>query len=124
MNVVLWVIAAVLAVAFLGAGALKLLQPKEKLIASGLTWVEDSSAAAVKALGAVEILGAIGLILPALVDIAPILVPLAATGLAVTMIGAAITHFRRGELQSIAVNVVLFVLAAVVAWGRFGDWAF
>jgi uncharacterized membrane protein len=124
MDIVLWIIAGLLAAAFLAAGAMKLIQPKEKLAASGMTWTEDFSAGAVKAIGAVEVLGAIGLILPAVTGIAPVLVPLAATGLAITMIGAAVVHARRGETQAIAPSVVLLILAAVVAWGRFGPYSF
>ncbi|MEU4161767.1 DoxX family protein [Actinoplanes sp. NPDC026670] len=124
MNIVLWVIAGLLAAAFLGAGGMKLSQSKEKLAASGMAWTEDFSAGAVKAIGAAELLGAIGLILPALLDIAPVLVPLAATGLALTMIGAVVVHLRRGETQAIAPSAVLFVLSAIVAWGRFGPYAF
>lgn len=124
MNVVLWIIAGLLAAAFLAAGAMKLIQPKEKLAASGMAWTEDFSAGAVKAIGAVEVLGAIGLILPALTGIAPVLVPLAATGLAITMAGAVVVHLRRGETQAIAPGAVLLILAAVVAWGRFGPYAF
>ncbi|MEV5354910.1 DoxX family protein [Streptomyces sp. NPDC052693] len=124
MNVTLWVIASILAVAFLLAGLMKVGQPKEKLAASGMAWVEDYSAGAVKAIGAVEVLGALGLVLPAAFDIAPILVPLAATGLAITMLGAAVVHGRRKENQMIGANVVLLLLAAVVAWGRFGPYAF
>jgi hypothetical protein len=124
MNIVLWVIAGLLAAAFLGAGVMKLSQSKEKLAASGMGWTEDVSAGAVKAVGALELLGAIGLILPAAVGVVPVLVPLAATGLALTMIGAIVVHARRGELQAIAPGSVLFVLSAVVAWGRFGPHSF
>jgi hypothetical protein len=56
--------------------------------------------------------------------IAPVLVPLAAVGLVLLMVGAAITHVRRKELPLVAVNVVLLALAAVVAWGRFGPFSF
>ena len=124
MNVVLWIIASVLAVAFLGAGLMKVAQPKEKLAASGMGWTEQFSPGAIKLIGGLEVLAAIGLILPAALDIAPVLVPLAAVGLVLLMIGAAITHARRNEAQMIAVNVVLLVLAAVVIWGRFGPYSF
>ena len=79
----------------------------------------DFSAGFVKALGAVEILGAFGLILPALLDIAPILVPLAAVGLAVIMAGAAIVEFRRHDFKHALGNLIYLALAAFVAWGRF-----
>lgn len=120
MNLVLWIIAGYLAAAFLVAGASKLFIPQEKLSkAPGAGWVLDFSAGFVKALGAVEILGAVGLILPALLDIAPILVPLAAVGLALIMVGAAIVTFRRHEFKHTLGNLTYLALAAFVAWGRF-----
>jgi uncharacterized membrane protein YphA (DoxX/SURF4 family) len=124
MNIVLWIIASVLAVAFLGAGLFKLLRPKDQLAASGLGWTEDFSAGTVKLIGGLEVLAAIGLILPAALDIAPVFVPLAALGLVLVMIGAAVTHARRGEIPIVAINLVLLILAAVVVWGRFGPYSF
>ncbi|XVQ06365.1 DoxX family protein [Spirillospora sp. CA-255316] len=124
MNITLWILASVLAVAFLAAGAMKVALPREKLVNSGMAWAGDFPPGAVKAIGAVEVLGGLGLVLPAAVDIAPILVAWAALGLAAVMAGAAITHLRRNEAQMIPVNVVLLVLAAVVAWGRFGPQSF
>jgi uncharacterized membrane protein YphA (DoxX/SURF4 family) len=123
MNVVLWIVAGVLAAAFLVAGLTKLTQPKQKLAAQ-MGWVEDFSPGAVKAIGALEVLAAIGLILPAALDIVPVLVPLAAVGLAVLMVGAVVTHARRREPQLIVINVVLLALAVVVLWGRFGPYSF
>jgi uncharacterized membrane protein YphA (DoxX/SURF4 family) len=78
----------------------------------------------IKARGVLEILAAIGLILPAALDIAPILVPLAATGLVLMMIGAIIVHSRRKETQALPINIILLLLAAFVAWGRFGPYSF
>lgn len=124
MNVVLWILAGVLAAAFLGAGVMKVARPKEQLASSGMAWTEDFSPGVVKLIGALEILAGIGLILPAVLDIAPVFVPLAALGLVLMMIGAAVVHVRRKELQTIAPSVVLLVLAAVVAWGRFGPYSF
>ena len=123
MNIVLWIIASLLALAFLGAGLTKLTQPKEKL-GERMTWTRHTSAGAVKAIGALEVLAAIGLILPAALGIAPILVPLAATGLVLVMVGAAITHARLKEPQGIVTAFVLLALAAIVAWGRFGPYHF
>ena len=82
-------------------------------------WVEDFSQLAGRMIGAVEVLGAIGLVLPALTGILPWPTPLAALGLVLTMVGAALTHLRRKEYGNIAVNVALLVLAAFVAYGRF-----
>ncbi len=124
MNVVLWIVAGLLAVAFLAAGLMKLTQPKKKLADSGMGWTEDFSDGAVKGIGALEVLGAVGLILPAALGIVPVLVPIAATGLALLMLGAAVTHARRKESTNIVVNIVLLALAAFVAWGRFGPYAF
>ena|SRR5689334_23267912 len=124
MNVVLWIIAIALAGAFLIAGTFKLTQPKAKLVASGMGWAETYSDGAVKLIGAVEILAAVGLILPAVTGIAPVFVPLAALGLVLVMIGAIVVHARRKENPPIIANVVLLILAAVVAWGRFGPYSF
>lgn len=124
MNVVLWIIAAVLAVAFLGAGSMKLLRTKEQLAASGMGWVEDWQPGTIKLIGALEVLAAIGLILPAALDIAPIFVPLAALGLVIVMVGAVIVHSRRKESQMVIANLVLLALAVVVVWGRFGPYSF
>src|SRR6478672_3109669 len=114
MNVVLWIIASVLALAFLAAGGMKLARSKEQLAASGQGWVEDFPSGAVKVIGALEVLAAIGLVLPPLVDVATVLVPLAALGLVLMMVGAAVTHVRRGETPNVAVNAVLGILALVV----------
>jgi hypothetical protein len=120
MNIALWIIAGLLAAVFLIAGANKLLIPQEKLAkAPGGGWVLDFSAGFVKALGAVEILGAVGLILPTLLDIAPVLVPLAALGLALIMTGAVITRIRRHEFKFMVADLAYLALAGFVAWGRF-----
>jgi len=124
VNVVLWIIAALLAVAFLGSGAMKLLRTKEQLKAAGMGWTDDWPAGAIRAIGGLEVLAAIGLILPPVLDIAPILAPLAATGLAVIMVGAILVHSRRRENPMVIANLVLLVLAVVVAWGRFGPYSF
>jgi uncharacterized membrane protein YphA (DoxX/SURF4 family) len=123
MNVFLWVLQAVLAAMFAMAGVMKSTQPKDKL-APKLPWAEDFSPGTVRFIGIVEFLGALGLILPAATGIAPVLTPLAATGLAVTMILAAATHARRREPGAIAFNAALLALAVVIAWGRFGPYAF
>jgi uncharacterized membrane protein YphA (DoxX/SURF4 family) len=107
-----------LAVAFLGAGGTKLSQPKEKL-AKNMAWVEDFSQGTVRLIGTLEVLGAVGLVLPALTGVLPWLTPLAALGLVLTMVGAILTHLRRNENSAITVPVVLFALAAFVAYGRY-----
>ena len=124
MNVVLWIVAGILAVAFLASGLMKLAQPRQKIVESGMGWAGDFSDGTVKAIGALEVLGALGLILPAVFDVATVLVPIAAVGLALVMVGAAVTHARRKESQMVLVNIVLLLLAVFVAWGRFGEYAF
>ncbi len=118
MIIAVWIASGLLAVAYLGAGAMKLASPKEKL-AKNMAWVEDFSAPVVKLIGALEILGALGLVLPVLQHIAPVLPPLAACGLVVLQLVAIIVHLRRGE-RAIVPNIVLLLLALFVALARFG----
>ena len=126
MNLTLWIIAVLLAVVYLVSGAGKLVMPKEKIAAfsSSARWVDDFSANSVKAIATLELLAAVGLILPALLDIAPILVPLAAVGLALLMAGAVITRLRRREVKFMLADLVYLGLAAFIAWGRFGPESF
>lgn len=124
MNLALWIIAGLLAAVFVAVGAMKLTRPKPALVASGQGWAEEFPDTGVKAIGALEVLGAIGLVVPALLDTATVLVPLAALGLALLMVGAAITHARRREYPNIVANLVLAALAAFVAVQRFGPYAF
>jgi hypothetical protein len=125
MDLALWITAGLLAAVFLFAGSTKLFLSREKLAeAPGGGWVLDFSAGFVKALGAVEILGAVGLVLPALFGIAPVLVPLAAVGLATIMVGAAIVTYRRRESTHVLVDVTYLAMAVFVAFGRFGPESF
>jgi hypothetical protein len=110
-----WILAGALALSNLFAAGLKFTRTKEQLHSAGQAWVEDFSPGAIKGIGVAELLGAIGLILPPLTHIAPILGPIAAVGLAVLQIGAGITHVRRGEVRVLAANVPLVILAVVVA---------
>src|ERR687892_222119 len=117
MNLSLWLIAGLLAAVFL-VGSAKLFVPKEKLATMpGGGWVEDFSAGTVKAIGALEFLAAVGLILPAALDIAPVLVPLAALGGALLMVGAIITRLRRHEAAVVA-DLAYLAMAVFVVWGR------
>lgn len=118
MNIALWIVQALLAAAFAGAGLMKLTQPKEKL-QPNMAYVEDFSPGTVKLIGTVELLAALGLILPWGTGVATILTPLAAAGLVMVMVLAAATHLRRKEYPAIAFNAVLGGLALFVALGRF-----
>ena len=121
MNVLVWVLQVLLALAFLAAGVIKTTQPRAKL-ATNMGWVEDFSDNTVKLIGALELLSGIGLLLPAVTGTATVLIPLAASGLALLMILAALTHRRRGEPQMIGFNAALLLLSLVVAWARFGPY--
>jgi uncharacterized membrane protein YphA (DoxX/SURF4 family) len=118
MNIVLWVVQILLALAFGMAGIMKVSQPIDKL-ETRMGWVKSVGPRGVRLIGSLEILGAIGLVLPAVTGILPWLTPLAAACLALTMIGAMITHGRRGEYSQIGINVVLLLLTLFVAYGRF-----
>ncbi len=117
MNIALWIAQVVVGAFFFMAGTMKVTQPKAKL-ATNMGWVEDFSQDAIRVIGGLEMLGGAGLILPALTGIAPWLTPLAAVGLVLTMVGAMITHARRGEYPMLGINLVLLALAAFVAYGR------
>lgn len=122
MNVIVWIVSGLLAAFFLFAGFTKLSTPRAKLLENPqMGWAGDFSDGMVKLIGALEVLAAIGLILPWALDIAPVLTPLAAVGLVALMIGAAVTHLRRGEAKVVPMNAILLVLAAFVAIVRFSQ---
>jgi uncharacterized membrane protein YphA (DoxX/SURF4 family) len=116
MNIALWIVQIVLALMFLMAGMTKPFQ-YDKAKAS-MPWVNDTSKGLVTFIGLPELLGAIGLILPSATGISPWLTPLAAAGLSVVMILAAVFHVKRSEQQAIVFNVVLLLFSAFVAYGR------
>jgi hypothetical protein len=127
LNLALWIVAGILAMVFLVASSTKVFVPKEKLAGMGgaaSRWVDDFSPGALKAIGALEFLAAAGLIVPATLGIAPVLVPLAATGGVLLFAGAVIMRLRRGERATIIADLVYLAMAAFVAWGRFGPGSF
>jgi len=123
MNIALWILQGFLAIIFLIAGGIKVIKSKDELKALGgekMNWVDSTSAISVKLIGTLEVLAAIGLILPQLTGIMPGLVPLAAFGLVLTMIGAMIIHQLRGEgPKAIMPVVILLLMAAFTTYGRF-----
>jgi hypothetical protein len=125
LNVALWIVAGLLAVELLFSSA-KIVVPKEKLASAGAPtrWVEDFSQRALRSIGVLELLAAVGLILPAALGIAPVLVPLAASGAVLLFVGAAITRLRRGERATILIDLTNLAMAAFVALGRFGPASF
>lgn len=118
MSVVAWILQIVLALAFLAAGAMKLARPKPALVSAGMGYAEDFSSSSLKSIGVLEVIGALGLILPAVTGAATWLVPVAAIGLVLLMAGAVATHVRRKE--AFVPPLVLGVLALVLAVIRFG----
>jgi uncharacterized membrane protein YphA (DoxX/SURF4 family) len=117
MKYVLWTLQLLLGVAFVAAGAMKLSQPLEALGAQ-MVWVNDVPAMLVRFIGLAEVLGGLGLILPAATRIRPWLTPLAAVGLALDMLLATGFHLVRGESGFAVPTLVLGLLAAFVAYGR------
>ncbi|MES2643128.1 MAG: DoxX family protein [Myxococcota bacterium] len=117
LHIGLWVVQGLLAAAFGLAGVMKLTTPIAEL-AQTLPWVTESGAGLVRFIGASELAGAVGLILPSALRIQPKLTALAAAGLVLVMILASAFHLSRGEGAAVPVNLVLGGLAAFVAWGR------
>src|SRR5438105_692860 len=114
MNMALWIVQVVLAGMFLLAGGVKAFQYERAKASS-----PSMSRGLVTFIGGSELLGGLGLLLPALTHILPWLTPLAAVGLAVIMLLAIIFHIRRGEGRAVITPIVLLALSAFVAYGRF-----
>lgn len=123
MNVVLWVVQSLLAVAFLTVGAMKLVRTRTQL-ASAFGWVEQFSDASVKTIGLLDALVGFGLILPGATGIAPALGAWAALGGIALAGGGSVIHQRRSETSLAAINLVYIALLILVAWGRFGPYHF
>jgi len=122
MLIAYWIVAGLLALAYLAAGAVKTFRSPDALVAAGIGWAKDVPLAAVRAIGVVEVLGAVGLILPPLTGIAPILAPIAAIGLVLVQLGAVVFHLRRGEAKVVPMNLVLLMLAVAAAVLGFIVW--
>ena len=125
LNLWLWIVTGLLATVLLVSTS-KMVVPREKMASVGpaAEWVLDFSPGALRAIGTLEILAAAGLILPAVLDLAPVLVPVTASCVALLFVGAAIMRLRRGERATIAPDLVYLALAVFVAWGRFGPETF
>jgi hypothetical protein len=120
VNIAVWIASVLLAAAYLFVGGMKLLTPRERLAEnpSMAGAAEALSATSIKLIGGVEAAGALGLILPWLTGIAPILTPSAAVGLALLQVGAAVFHGRRAEYKQWPVNAVFLSLAIFIAAAR------
>jgi DoxX-like family len=113
MSYALWIVQGLLALVFLFAGGAKLVLPLEAM--QGPVSLPGSF---LRFLGVVEVLGALGLILPGLFRIRPALTPLAAAGLVIIMIGATVITLRAGQVTAALISLVVGLLAAFVAYGR------
>lgn len=117
-NIGLWAVQIVLAGIYGMAGVMKLAQPMEALVASGMSYAGDYPELLTRFIGTMEILGAIGILLPALTRIQPRLTVWAALGFSLIQVLAMALHASRGELGILPVNLVLLGLSLLVAWGR------
>ncbi|MFF7610237.1 DoxX family protein [Streptomyces parvulus] len=115
MNVGYWIVAGVLALFYLYAGGVKVVRSRDRLRPM-MAWVDDTPLPVVRGIGVIEVLGALGLVLPPLTGIAPRLALAAAAGFVVLQVGGAWVHLRRGDSR-IALNVTLLITAAGTAWG-------
>lgn len=116
MMSITWILQGLLAVAFLVAGGMKLLKTREELLSQGakMAWVEDFGSGSLRAIGALEVLGTLGLVIPTLTGILPVLTPIAAGGLVLIMVGATAVHIRRAEYGAVVPTLVLAVIAIAV----------
>lgn len=116
MIIAYWIIAGLLALAYLGAGGTKLVRNREQLIAAGMGWVEGANTGMVKLVGLLEVAGALGLILPPLTGVMPSLAPLAAIGLILIQAVAIGVHMKLNDTKSLPVNIILLALAIAASW--------
>lgn len=119
MNTALWIIQGLLAAMFAMTGIMKSTLPEGKL-GKQFPWTTDFSVSTVRFIGLCELLGATGLIVPWLTGIVPVLTPVAALGLCLIMVLATnIVHLKKNQYKEITQNIILFLLGAFVAYGRF-----
>lgn len=121
LNLALWICQILLGIVFAYSGLMKSVKTEKELVAMGQTGVENLPARLIRFIGIAELLGVLGIILPWLTGIFPVLTPIAAVGFGVIMILAAIVHLRRNEITTVLLNLFLLLLAAFVAYGRLVD---
>lgn len=119
LNIGLWVCQVLLAIVFGYSGLMKSAKTKNELVEIGQTAADDLSPETIRFIGIMEILGTVGIILPRLTEILPILTPVSAVGFAIIMILAATLHYQRNEKTTVLLNLFLLLLSAFVAYGRF-----
>lgn len=126
MNTLLWIFQILLCIEFLASGINKSTLSEKALVAKGQTGVEGLPAGLIRFIGISEILGSIGIIIPWLTRIRPVLTPVTAVCFAFIMIPASVIHFKRyqrsgikKELGNVTINTITFLMSAFVAYGRF-----
>lgn len=117
LHIALWVVQVALALAFGMIGVNKLTTSEADLIQQSGELIEKYGVGLIRFIGIAEVLGALGLILPAALRILPVLTPLAALGLAIIMGLATALHASKGE--PIVIQVAFLLLTLIVVWGRF-----
>ena len=116
MIIAYWIVAGILAFVYLLVGGTKIIRSRAQLEDSGMSWVRGANPAVVKLVGLVEILGAVGLILPPLINTAVLLAPLAAIGLVLVQAVAIGVHMQMKDVRSLPLNIALLLLAFAAAW--------
>ena len=117
LHIILWVAQIILGGMFIMAGTMKSTQPIVDLSKS-VPWTANVPSVLVRFIGVSELLGGIGLILPSLLRIKPILTPVAAIGILLIMVFALVYHIMNGETNVIGINIAFGLVAAFIAWGR------
>lgn len=119
MHTLLWTIQGFLAAVFVYSGIMKSSQKREKLVNIGQTGVADLSYPVIRFIGVAEILGAIGIIVPAATGILPLLTPVSSLCFGIIMILAIPIHYRRNEYKSVAFNVVVLLMTMYITYMRY-----
>ncbi|KRA30857.1 MULTISPECIES: DoxX family protein [unclassified Nocardioides] len=122
MDLALWIVAGVFGTAYVVGGVVKVVLGRDRFAGLGdsAAWASEFPPATFKVIGVIEALGGLGMVLPGALDIAPVLVPIAASGMALYMSGAATTRLRRAEYGALVGDLVFMAACLFVAWGRFG----
>ena len=117
LHITLWIAQVILGGMFIMAGVMKSTQPIVDLSKS-VPWTANVPLGLVRFIGVSELLGGIGLILPSLLRLKPILTPIAAIGILLIMVFALVYHVVNGETNVIGINIAFGLVAAFIAWGR------
>jgi uncharacterized membrane protein YphA (DoxX/SURF4 family) len=118
MNIALWIAQGLLAALFLASGSMKISTAKDKLVASGQTGVAPFPVPVIRITAFCELLAVLGLLLPMITGIAPVLTPIAAFGLVVVMIGATASHLSLHERLQAGATTFILLICLFVAVGR------